>query len=90
MRLPLVMRLRVHDQRHRFSLWVPLFIFLPLLLVLGAVLLPFFLVAAVLLVPFGLVRLALVVPYLAVVLGRLRGLQVDVDNGSRRVFISFQ
>ena len=89
MRPPLVMRIKIRNREHDFSLWIPLFLFLPVLLALGIILLPLLLILAIVLIPFGLVRLALVVPYVVALLGRLHGLKVDIENDKEKVFISF-
>ena len=98
---PMVVKVSVRTRRERgFSLWIPLFIIVPFLLVLFILVLPLMLIAAVLaivaLVVSGqggrllkLVLLAmLAVPYFFGVFWALRGFLVDIRGKSEHVYIS--
>ena len=87
---PLIMRIRIKNRKHRFGLWLPLFLIWPLLLVLGIILLPFLLIAAVLLWHLWWVRpLLFGIPVLFQLLCALRGLKVEIEQNSERVLVHF-
>lgn len=88
---PSILRLRIHNQRRHFGLWLPLFLIWPLLLVLGVVLLPLLLVGAVIVWHKGWGKpLLFAGPALFWMLCALRGFEVDVKNRSDQVLISLQ
>ena len=90
-RPPLFLRLRFHNKRRRFGLWLPLFLIWPLFLVGALLLLPLVLLAAILLFPFGWSLTVLMFgPLILRVLCALRGLQVDVRDGREQFYISFR
>ena len=91
MRPPLFLKLRFRGKRGRFSLWLPLFLIGPLLLVGALILLPLVLLAAIILFPFGWSLTVLMFgPLVLRVMCALRGLQVDVQDGKEQVYISFR
>ena len=98
---PMVLKIDIEKRSGRgFTLWVPLLIFWPFLLVVFILVLPFLLLAAVLslLVIIGrgrvgrLPRLSLLamrtVPRFFAIYWALRGLLIDVRSGSEHVYIS--
>jgi galactitol-specific phosphotransferase system IIC component len=90
-RPPLFLRLRFHNKRRHFGLWLPLFLIWPLFLVGALLLLPLVLLAAIVLFPFGWsLTVLLFGPLILRVLCALRGLQVDVRDGREQFYISFR
>jgi len=100
---PMFLKMNIQNRRKRgFSLWIPLFVVVPFLLILFILLLPLLLIAAVLgilaLVVSGrgeqlprLILLAiLAVPHFFALFWALRGLLVDVRGKSENVYISVQ
>ena len=88
-RPPLWMRLRFDDGNRKFGLWLPLFLLLPLALVVMIILSPLILVAILVLWPSGWGKRALLILTTAFrVFGSLRGLQVDVQDRHQCVYIS--
>ena len=88
---PSILRLRIRNQRHRFGLWLPLFLIWPLVMLLGLLLLPFILLAAIVLWYRGWAKpLLLAGPSLFRLFCALRGLEVDVKQHSEQFFISFR
>ena len=98
---PMALKVNIQNRRKRgFSLWIPLFVVVPLLLILFILVLPLLLVAAVLgilaLVVSGrggqlprLILLAIVaVPNFLAIFWALRGLLIDVRSKSENVYIS--
>jgi len=90
-RPPLILRLKVSGQRKRCSLWLPLFLVWLVLAAIAIALLPLILIAVAILWPFGWGKLLFFFwpPFLGV-LCALRGLEVDVKQGSRIKLISFR
>ena len=90
-RPPLLMHLRVrNDEKDTdFGLWLPLFLLLPLALVVFIILSPLILIAVLVLWPSGwgawAVRL-LETAYST--LCSIRGLQLDFENHNNRIYIS--
>ena len=99
---PMLLRMRIRNRGHRFSLWVPLFLIGPLatllVLLVAVVLLPFIPVAAAVLWHRGFGRwlmlgaslLLSVGPLLFVLLCSLRGLTVEVNDGPEQVYVAFK
>lgn len=97
---PMVLKVDIEKRSGRgFTLWIPLFIFWPFLLVVFILELPFLLLAAVLalltIVGSGrvgrlprLILLMLAVPRFFAIYWALRGLLIDVRNTSEHVHIS--
>lgn len=91
---PFFMKIIIHDKKHHFGVWIPLFIVGPIVLVL---LLAIFLLA----LPFALLALIFTwrwyflywaimgLPFIFILLCNLKGLKVDVGEGEEeKVFIS--
>jgi len=99
---PMVLRVRIHNQRRHFGLWVPLFPVVPLLILLALLLpillLPFLLVAVAVFWYRGWGRRLLIAgpwlllagPRFVALFCALRGLEIDVQNPKEKVLISFR
>ncbi len=88
-RPPMLMHVRVQEERRGFGLWLPLFLLLPLALVVFIILSPLILVAAIILWPSGWGKRALFTLRAALeVFWSMRGLSVDVHSGRQCVSIS--
>ncbi len=78
---PSVITLKVHDGKHRISLWLPVVILWPLLLLAAVILMPLALIAQLILLPLG-VRPFTVVAALYEIVVFTRGTMVDVVSGT--------
>jgi hypothetical protein len=88
-RPPMLMHIRFQKEDRSFGLWLPLFLLLPLALVVLIILSPLILVALFLLWPSGWGLWALKVLKAAFAsFCAMRGLEVDVQNASQHVYIS--
>jgi hypothetical protein len=88
-RPPVLMRLRFHNGDRKFGLWLPLFLLMPLALVVLIILSPLILIAVLILWPSGWGKLALCVLKAAWGLFcAMRGLEVDVQKRHECIFIS--
>lgn len=88
-RPPMLMHMRIQSEKGGFGLWLPIFLVLPLALVVFIILSPLILLSAVLLWPSGWGKRALLALRAAVeVFWSMRGLTVDVQNGHQCVSIS--
>ncbi len=100
---PMVLKVDIEKRSGRgFTLWVPLFIFLPFLLVVFILVLPFLLLAAVLAVltiigrgrvgrlPRLILLAVATVPRFFAIFWALRGLLIDVGNESGHVYVSIR
>ncbi|MFH1651989.1 MAG: hypothetical protein ABID87_07825 [Chloroflexota bacterium] len=88
-RPPLLMHLRIHGEEKGFGLWLPLFLLLPLALVVLIVLSPLILIAILALWPSGWGKRALLVLWTSFgMVCALRGLTVDVRSGRQTVYVS--
>jgi hypothetical protein len=88
---PLIMRLRILNNKKSIRLWLPIFLLYPFLLVLALVVEILVLVAFLLLWPFGWGKtLILFMPYLFRVICALRELEVDVQKRQEMFFVSFK
>jgi len=88
------MRVKISQRDRKINLWLPLFIIFPvvtiIVLALLIILSPLILVAAMVLWRFGWFRrLIFSFPMAIDCVFAMRGLKVDVNQGSERVFISF-
>jgi hypothetical protein len=85
------MRLRICNRGKNIGLSIPLFLLLPPIVLLVLMLVPLVLVAALLLWYTGYGRPVLLLgPALYRCICALRGLEIDVNKGSERVFMSFR
>ncbi len=88
-RPPMLIHLRVRSENRKFGLWLPLFLLIPLALVVLIILSPLILIAILVLWPSGWGKLALHVMKAAWGLFcSMRDLQVDVQNRNECVYIS--
>jgi hypothetical protein len=89
-RPPLLMRLRIHNRDHKFGLWLPLFLLIPVALVVFIILSPLILLAVIILWPTGWGKVALLAPWYAwCCFCATRGLNVDVQGPREIVKIAF-
>ena len=87
---PCLMHVRIHNEKHNFGLWLPLFLAWLILAALLLALLPIFLILLLVALPFGWGEFMLQLgPRFYNVLCALRGLKVDVDKTSEKVEILF-
>jgi hypothetical protein len=87
-RPPLIIRIRIQSPEHKFGLWLPLFLLLPLALVILIILSPLLLIAFLVLCCLGWGKPALRLPGAVWrVVCAARGLSVDVDNPDDKVKI---
>ena len=89
-RPPLMMRLKIRNPEHKFGLWLPIFLIIPVALVVYIILSPLILLAIIILWPTGWGKTVLLAPWYAWrVFCATRGLKVDVQNPTECVLISF-
>ena len=88
-RPPMLMHMRIQGERRGFGLWLPLFLLLPLALVVFIILSPLILVATIVLWPSGWGKRALLTLRGSVdIFFSMRGLGIDVHSGRQSVSIS--
>lgn len=88
-RPPMLMRVKIQNDNRKFGLWLPLFLLIPLALVVLIILSPLILIAILVLWPSGWGKLALHgLPASWSVFCAIRGLKVDVRGRKESVFIS--
>ena len=88
---PSLLRIRIRNSNIRFSLWLPLFLVWPLVLLAMVILSPLIILCAVLLWSLGLSKpLLLTGPVLFRLFCSMRGLEIVVENSSDQVLISFR
>ena len=88
-RPPLWMHVKIQGEDRRFGLWLPLFLLLPLALVVLILLSPLILIAVLILWPSGRGKWALLVLRAAFgIFCSLRGLRVDIQSRHQSVYIS--
>jgi hypothetical protein len=88
-RPPLLMHVKFRGEKSNFGLWLPLFLLIPLALVVLIILSPLILIAVLVLWPSGWGKLAVLALWTAIVsFCALRGLKVDVRGRREDVFIS--
>ena len=88
---PWMLRVSIRNRDRRIGLWLPLFLAWPLMLILTMALLPVVLLLLLLLWPVGRGRSLLRAgPVLFELLCALRGLLIDVESPTRRVYIGFR
>jgi hypothetical protein len=89
-RPPLLLHLRIPTSDGFFGLWLPWFLIYPILLALMLIALPIVLVAVLILLPTGKARpLIMGGPYLWRILFSMRGLNVDINDGPKRMTFNF-
>ena len=88
-RPPMLMHMRIQGERRGFGLWLPLFLLLPLALVVFIILSPLILVATIVLWPSRWGKTAMCSLRAALdVFWSMRGLSIDVHSGRQCVSIS--
>ena len=88
---PSLLRVRVQNSKRRFGLWLPLFLIWPLVVLFALALFPLVLVLAALLWRKGWGRPVLLAgPTFFRLFCALRGLVVNVEDGSQQVYIAFR
>lgn len=88
---PLIMRLRILNDKNSIRLWLPIFLIYPFLLVLALLLELLALIAWLFLWPFGWGKtLLLSIPYFFRVICALRELEVDIQKKQEIFFVSFK
>ena len=88
-RPPMLMHVRIQGREKVFSLWLPLFLLLPLAFVIFIILSPLILIAVLVLWPSGWGKRSLLVLRTALdVFCSIRGLKVNVQNIRQCVYIS--
>ena len=86
---PMIMSIRIRKPRTHFTIWLPFFLILPILLVIALLLAPFVLVLALALWHRGWGKpLILAAPLIYNVICAMRGMKVDVKDHSEHVRIS--
>ena len=88
-RPPMLMHLRIQGEERGFGLWLPLFLLLPLALVVFIILSPQILLAVLVLWPGGWGKRSLLILKAAFeVFCSMRGLRVDIQNSNQCVYVS--
>ena len=89
---PSLLRIRIRNSNIRFSLWLPLFLIWPLVLLAMVILSPLIILCAVLLWPLGgpSKPLLLTGPVFFRLFCSLRGLEIAVEKSPDQVLISFR
>jgi len=88
-RPPMLMHVKIRGEEREFGLWLPLFLLLPLALVVFIILSPMILIAVLVLWRSGWGKRALLVLKAACeVFCSMRGLRVDVQSSHQCIYIS--
>ena len=86
---PMLMHVKIQGEDRGFGLWLPLFLLLPLALVLFIILSPLILIAVLVLWPSGWGKRAMLVLRAAFeVFCSMHGLRVDIQSRHQYVYIS--
>jgi hypothetical protein len=89
-RPPLLMHFRIRNTRHKFGIWLPIFLIIPVALVVYIILSPLILLAVIFFWDRGWGKTALLAPWAAwKVFCATRGLKVDAQNNRECVQILF-
>ena len=90
-RPPLILRLAISNQRRHLSLWLPLFLILPVVAVVVLVFVQIIVIIALILLPFGWGKpLLFCGPVFIRCLCELRGLEIDLKQGDQLLLVSFK
>ena len=85
----MTMSMRIRNSDNRFTIWLPLFLILPVMLVIALGLAPVVLIAALVLWHKGWGKLMLLAPSLLCgVICTLRGMSIDISGRSGSVRVS--
>ena len=88
-RPPLLMHVKIQGEERGFGFWLPLFLLLPLALVVFIIPSPLILIALIILWPGGWGKRALLVLWAALeIFCSIRGLKVDIQSRRQYVYIS--
>ena len=88
-RPPMLMHLRFQGNERGFGLWLPIFLLLPLALVVFIILSPLILIAVIVLWPSGWGKRALLVLKAACeIFWSIRGLRIDIQSSDQCVYIA--
>lgn len=88
---PSLLGIRIGRETRGFRLWLPLFLIWPPVLLLALAFLPLVLLLSLMLWPAGWGRTILLTgPWFFRMFCALRGLIIDVQNGTNRVYIVFR
>ena len=88
-RPPTWMHIKIQGQQRGFGLWLPLFLLLPLALVVLIILSPLILIGVIILWPSGRGKRALfALPAAFGIFCALRGLRIDIQSRKQSVYIS--
>jgi hypothetical protein len=88
---PYLMHVRIKNRDRKINLWIPLFIILPLILILLIIMSPFILIATAILWCFGWGKpllILMIVPAALACLCALRGLEVNVNRDGKGLLVS--
>jgi hypothetical protein len=85
----MLMKIHVKNEKSDFGFWLPIFLLLPVALVVFVILLPFIIIGLIIFWDSGWAQWALKGLWAAVVsYWSLRGLEVDVQDGDKLVYVS--
>ena len=88
---PPLLRIRMRNKNTRFSLWLPLFLIWPLILLAMVILTPLVLICAALLWPVGMGKSILLTGFfLFRLFCSIKGLEIVVEKSSEQVLISIR
>ena len=88
---PSLLGIRIRSVKRRFGLWLPLFLVWPPFFLAALAMFPLVFLLALLLWPFGRGRtLLLAGPWFFRMFCALRGLVIDVNSGTTRVYIAIK
>ena len=86
---PMLMRIHVKNEKSNFGLWLPIFLLLPLALVVLIILLPLMILGMIIFWESGWPMWVLKVLWAAIVsFCSIRGLKVDVRSGNEYIYVS--
>lgn len=85
---PSIMRIRVREKgKHNISLWLPLFLLWPIIIVFTAILLPFLIIAAIVFWNKYGKQILKSIPVFYSLICAMRGTLINVDSGAQKVYI---
>ena len=85
----MLMHVKIQKEDRRFGLWLPLFLLLPLALVLFIILSPLILIAVLILWPSGWGKRAMLILRASFdIFGSMRDLRADIQSHHQYVYIS--
>ena len=85
---PSLLGFRIRNTNVRFGIWLPLFLVWPLFILAALAMLPLVLLLSLLLWPSGWGRTVLMTgPWLFRMFCALRGVEIDVESGTSRIWV---